>query len=104
MIVTRTPNGGPRVEPPREHLDRLARRLDTYGFETELGRSRTGAPLLCVTNPARPGLLCETVACVADADGPLRYVWPWGAAIATVGDLPGAVAEIRRVLGGGRHE
>lgn len=99
MIVERDESSGARAEERREHLKRLGDALTGHDFETELGSSGSGVPLLAVTNPDRPGLLCDTVICCADRQGALRFAWPrtW---IGPVDDLSYAVAEIRRVLGG----
>lgn len=84
----------------REPLRELHDALTGRGFEVDLGATRTGVPVAVVTNPCRPGLLCENVYCGHDLHGTLRFVWPWGSWLAPVTDVPAAVAEILRVLGG----
>lgn len=88
-------------ETKRDHLQKLRLLLAARGFWVDLGSSRTGVPLLLVTNPDQPGLLSENIACVAGLDGALRYGWPWGSHLAEAGDLNAAVADVIRVLGGG---
>ena len=88
------------VRDRREHLQALSRQLALRGYETGMGATRTGVPLLIVTNPAQPSLLTENVACITDLDGTPRYVWPWGTHLAEVTELSAAVADVARVLGG----
>lgn len=68
MIVERDESSGARAEERREHLKRLGDALTGHDFETELGSSGSGVPLLAVTNPDRPGLLCDTVVCCASTE------------------------------------
>lgn len=85
----------------RQHLQTLSLELALRGFEVDVRATRTGVPLLVVTNPAQPALLCENIACVADVDGVTRFAWPWGSYLADVGSLSTAAAEVLRVLGVG---
>lgn len=80
----------------RDHLDLLATRLP--GFDRELSVSRTGVPMLIVTNPDVPAL-AEHVLCCHDVDGSLAFFWPWGGRLGDVADPAGAAAEVTRVLG-----
>lgn len=93
---------GERQHRRLEALDALAGELHRAGFDAERRATGAGRPLLVVTNPARPALLTENVACRTDPDGVTRFAWPWGSWIADTRDLTAAVDEIARVLGGQR--
>lgn len=79
--MTDTPERRATFAERRGHLDALACRLD--GFDRELSVSRTGVPILVVTNPDAP-VLSDHILCCYDLDGALVYLWPWGKRIAEV--------------------
>lgn len=80
----------------RQYLDVLADRLST--FDREISLTRTGVPMLVVTNPEEP-TMSDQVLCCHDIDGTLAYFWPWGQRIAGVGNPEGAALDVARVLG-----
>lgn len=80
----------------RDHLDRVASQLP--GFDRELSVSRTGVPMLIVTNPDVPAM-AEHILCCHDVDGSLAFCWPWGGRVGGVDDPAGAAVEVARVLG-----
>lgn len=85
-------------ETRRDHLDTLAGRLAT--FDREISVSRTGVPMLVVTNPQVPALT-EHVLCCHDTDGTLGFFFPWGQRIAAADHPDTAAHTIMRVLGTG---
>lgn len=82
-------------EERRRHLDVLAGKLDD--FDREISLTRTGAPVLVVTNPDVP-VLSEYVLCQHDSNGTLAYFWPWSKRITAVTDAQTAADAVTHML------
>lgn len=93
--MTDTPERRATFAECRGHLDALAVRLD--GFDREIAVSRTGVPILVVTNPDVP-VLSDRVLCCYDPDGALVYLWPWGKRIADVTRPDAAAYQVANML------
>ncbi|MET9338048.1 hypothetical protein [Nonomuraea sp. NPDC003804] len=83
----------------REHtrtyfLGRLARELERRGLTARL---RADPPSLRVGGEQGPGLLTETVDCVALAEG-WFYRWSWGEVLASTADPAVAADKVVRIL------
>lgn len=78
-----------------EYLGRLAERLSTDGFQTDVQGQVHNQ--LSVRNPAASELT-EVIRCDSDNGGKVCFVWSWGAPIAPVVEVELAAERIAHVL------